>query len=132
MPNLVKNDHSIPHSSATLKWLVIKEYALLALVLLSFVFLGLEYFGHFSTAQLRMVEWYEIGLGCLFIIDFAYEWRLATDKKRYVKYNWFFLLAALPFPSNLADALRLIRLFRLIRLIRATAHLEFARHNHII
>jgi len=126
------NKRPNPHSSATLRWLVIKEYVLLGLVLLSFAFLGFEYFGHFSATQLRMVEWYEIGLGCLFIADFVYEWRLATDKKRYVRHNWFFLLAALPFPSNLADALRLIRLLRIIRLIRATAHLEFARHNHII
>ncbi len=120
------------HSARTLQWLVIKEYLLLSLVMLSFGFLLLEYLGHLNTAQLRFIEWYEIGLGCIFIADFAYELHLATDKRRYVRHNWFFLLAAIPLPSNLADALRLIRLLRIIRLARATAHLEFARHNHII
>ena len=119
-------------SAKTLRWLVIKEYLLLTLVLLSFAFLGFEYFGHLSTAQLRWIEWYEIVLGCIFIIDFVYELQLATDKRAYVRHNWFFLLAAIPVPSNLADALRLIRFLRIIRLFRATAHLEFARHNHII
>lgn len=129
---MVKQKKTAKHSAKTLHWLVIKEYLLLALVLLSFAFLAFEYFGHLSTAQLRWVEWYEIVLGCLFIADFVYELRLATDKRRYVRHNWFFLLAAIPIPSNLANALRIIRLVRIIRLIRATAHLEFARHNHIV
>jgi len=129
---MAKQKRQTKHSTKTLRWLVLKEYILLALVLLSFAFMGLEYFGHLSTAQLRWVEWYEIVLGCIFIIDFVYELRLASDKRRYVRHNWFFLLAAIPVPSNLANALRIIRFLRVIRLIRATAHLEFARHNHII
>jgi len=129
---MAKQKKSSKHSSRTLQWLVIKEYLLLALVLLSFTFLGFEYFGHLSTVQLRWIEWYEIVLGCIFIVDFIYELRLASDKRSYVRHNWFFLLAAIPVPSNLADALRIVRLIRVIRLIRATAHLEFARHNHII
>ena len=129
---MAKQKKPTKHSAKTLRWLVIKEYLLLALVLLSFTFLGFEYFGHLSTAQLRLIEWYEIVLGCIFIIDFIYELRLATDKRSYIRHNWFFLLAAIPVPSNLADALRIVRLVRIIRLIRATAHLEFARHNHIV
>lgn len=120
------------HSNNTLRWLVIKEYLLLLLVLISFAFLGFEYFGQLNETQLKWVEVYEITLGCIFIADFVYELRLAADKWRYVRHNWFFLLAAIPLPSNLADALRLIRFLRIIRLVRATAHLEFARHNHII
>ncbi len=120
------------HTPKTLHWLVIKEYIFLGLVLVSFALLTLEHFNLLSAIQLRWVEAYEIALGFSFIADFVYELQLSSDKRRYIRHNWFFLLAAIPLPSGLADILRSVRFVRIIRLARATAHLEFARHNHIV
>lgn len=126
-----KHKH-LKHRPHVLCWLVIKEYVLIGLVLLSFVLLAFEHFNLLSATQMQWVEAYEIALGFIFIADFAYELHLSTDKRRYLRHNWFFLLAAIPLPSGLADVLRSVRLLRIIRLARATAHLEFARHNHIV
>lgn len=128
---MAKRTH-LKHRPHVLRWLVIKEFILIGLVLLSFVLLGFEHFGLLNATQLRSVEIYDIALGFIFIADFAYELHLSSDKRRYVRHNWFFLLAAIPLPSGLADILRSVRLVRVIRLARATAHLEFARHNHIV
>ena len=128
---MAKRKH-LKHRPHVLHWLVIKEFILIGLVLLSFVLLGFEHFGLLSATQLLWVEAYEVVLGCIFIADFAYELHLSTNKRRYIRHNWFFLLAAIPLPSGLADVLRSVRLVRVIRLARATAHLEFARHNHIV
>lgn len=128
---MAKQKH-LKHRPHILRWLVIKEYVLIGLVLLSFVLLAFEHFSFLSTTQVRWVEVYEVTLGLIFIADFIYELRLSADKRRYIRHNWFFLLAAIPLPSGLADILRSVRLVRIIRLARATAHLEFARHNHIV
>lgn len=119
-------------TNKTLQWLVIKEYLLIGMVLFSFGLLSVEMTGALTTRQLQLIGEYEVVLSFIFMADFGYELWLSSDKRRYFFHNWFFLLAALPFPSNIADILRSVRFLRIIRLARATAHLDFARHNHII
>lgn len=99
-------------------FLLAKELFMLALVVLSFVFLLLEHLESLSEAQLRAVEIYEVVVAILFIAEFVFELYYAKDRKKYWRTHWFYLLAAIPVPTTTFEVLRGIRALRLLKLLK--------------
>lgn len=110
-------------------FLFIKECIVLALVVSSLIFLAIEQFGHLSEAQLGVVDVYDVIVGLIFIGEFMLELWLTSNKKRYVKNNWFYLFAAIPLPYATVQLLRGLRVIRVIKLIRSGAHFEYEKNT---
>lgn len=98
---------------------------MLALVVLSFALLLLEHFEHLSFEQLLLVDAYEVFVALVFIAEFVFEWHHAKDRRKYIRYHWFYLLAAIPIPTTTFEVLRGIRLLRLVKLLNVFAHLRY-------
>lgn len=107
------------------RFLFIKEVSMLALVVLSFALLLLEHFEHLSFEQLLLVDAYEVFVALVFIAEFVFEWHHAKDRRKYIRYHWFYLLAAIPIPTTTFEVLRGIRLLRLVKLLNVFAHLRY-------
>lgn len=113
--------------SSYIKFLYIKECLILTLAVLSLIFLGIDQFDHFSRAQLRVLDVFDITVGFIFIGEFILELRLTYNKSRYIKNNWFYLLAAIPLPYAFAQLLRGLRIIRVVKLIRVGTHFEYEK-----
>ncbi|MBI2588911.1 ion transporter [Candidatus Saccharibacteria bacterium] len=109
------------------EFLYAKECLILTLAALSLVFLAIEQLGYLSTAQLRALDVFDVTVGLIFIGEFVLELELTTNKRGYVKSNWFYLLAAIPLPYTFAQLLRGLRIIRVIKLIRVGTHLEYEK-----
>lgn len=109
-------------------FLLVKEVVATLLVVVSFVLLALEHFEQLSHEQLQMVEWYEICVGLLFIAEFVFEWYHAIDRAKYARQHWFYLIAAVPVPTESFELLRGLRLLRLLKLLKIFAEYRY-EHN---
>jgi voltage-gated potassium channel len=101
-----------------------KELVVFILVLTSVFFWILQELGKLNEHQIKLLDGFEVGLAILFLTEFFSELYFSKNKKSYLWHNWYYLLAAIPFPSNLTDALRTLRLIRIVKLIRYGLHVE--------
>lgn len=100
---------------------------LLALVCLAG--LVLEHLEQLTTAQLYALDAFEIFVGLVFLIEFAFELHYAKDRKQYWRHHWYFLLASVPLPMQTFDILRGLRILRLVRLFKVFAHMRYERNT---
>ncbi len=107
------------------RFLFIKEIIMLTLVAGSLALLGLEHLERLSHDQLLMVEIYEIVVALIFAGEFVFEWYFARDRGHYIKYHWFYLLAAIPIPTQSFAILHGVRALRLLKLLKIFAHLRY-------
>ena len=112
-------------------FLFCKEAIVLILVLSSLLFVGLEHFNKLTHEQMLMIEIFEVIVGLLFIGEFAFELHHAKDRRKYVKYHWFYLFAAIPIPLESFELLRGIRALRLLKLAKAYSHLKYEYNTHL-
>ncbi|MBI2285463.1 ion transporter [Candidatus Saccharibacteria bacterium] len=91
----------------------------------SLVLLGIEELGYFSEPQLRAVYVFDVVVGLIFLGELLLELKITTNKKSYIKSNWYYLFAAIPLPYTFAELLRGLRILRVIKLIRAGVHFEY-------
>ncbi|QQS20085.1 ion transporter [Candidatus Saccharibacteria bacterium] len=110
------------------RFLLIKEIIMYGLVGLSFVFLALEHFEQLNHEQLIVIEFFEVGVALIFLAEFVFEWYFARDRARYLRHNWFYLIAAVPVPTTSFEILRGVRLLRLFKLLKIFAHMRY-EHN---
>lgn len=113
------------------RFLAIKEAVMLTLVALSLGFLVLEHTETLTHAQLQVIELFEIGVALVFLAEFWFEWRHAKDRRQYVKHHWFYLLAAIPIPTQMFEILRGVRALRLLKLLKVFAHMRYERNTHL-
>ena len=113
-----------------LRWYVLKELVLTVLALLSVGLVVYELAFNPSAAQHRLINHADFGIACLFLFDFCLELRIANDKRRYWRRNWYFLLAAIPITDSWTEALRGLRILRVLRLLRAGEHVDFDVITH--
>ncbi len=106
-----------------------KEILILSLVLTSILLLAVEQFGHLSEDQLQALFFFDIVVGVLFIIDWLAELWLASDKRNYIRHNWFYLLAAIPIPNAFAQILRALRLIKIVKIIRLGLHYSYQKNG---
>jgi len=115
-----------------LMFLRAKETVMMALALVSIAVVVLEHLEHLSTEQLLIADVLEIGISVLFLTDFFFEYHHARNRKQYLRHNWPFLLAAVPVPTQIFDALKGIRLLRLLKLSKAFAHIDYERNTRLL
>ncbi len=113
------------------KFLLVKEAVMYTLVGVSFGFLGLEHFGQLSHEQLMMVELFDVLVGIVFLSEFMFEWYFARNRAKYVRHNWFYLIAAVPVPTTSFEILRGIRLLRLLKLFKIFAHMRYELNTRL-
>ena len=111
------------------RFLLTKEIIMVVLALLCLAGLVLEHLEHLSEAQLYALEVFEITVGLIFLAEFVFELYHAKDRWKYWRHHWYFLLAAVPLPTQTFDVLRGVRLLRLLRLFKIFAHLRYENNT---
>lgn len=102
------------------------------LAIISLVLLVFEHLNKLNDAQLHFVEWFELAVGVLFLIEFCGELYYARDKGKYWRHHWYFLLASIPLPFQSVDWLRGIRALRLLRLLKVFTHLGYEQNTRLV
>ncbi|MGB4800155.1 MAG: ion transporter [Candidatus Saccharimonadales bacterium] len=113
------------------RFLLAKEILMISLALMSLGFLVMEHIDGLSEEQLRAVEIFEVGVAILFLSEFLFEWYFARDRRYYLKYHWFYLMTAVPIPTQTFEVLHGIRLLRLVKLLQIFAHLRYERNTRL-
>ena len=104
---------------------------MLSLVAVSFLLLLHEHFEQLSPVQLHYVDIFEISISLLFLAEFFFEYHFARNRKLYVQHHWFYLLAAIPIPTQTFEALHSIRALRLLKLFKIFAHTRYERNTRL-
>jgi hypothetical protein len=112
-------------------FLVTKEVFMLTCVAISIGLLILEHTEQLSPLQLRYVDIFEVGVSILFLCEFLFELHFAQDRGRYMRHNWYYLLAAVPIPAQTFEALHGIRALRLLKLFKAFSHMRYERNTRL-
>ncbi len=112
-------------------FLLLKEVIMITLVVISFVFLGLEYFGKLTHQQLLAVDAYEIIVAFIFVGEFVFELYHAVDRRKYFHHHWFYLLAAIPIPTETFDLLRGIRLLRVLKFLKVFTEARYEKNTKL-
>lgn len=105
--------------------LVKKEAIITTLILISLGSLVFETLADPAHHFLIAFDIYEIILGCILITEFFIELRQASDRTRYWRKNWLFLLASVPIPTTIFEVLRGIRLIRILRFAKTFEHMDY-------
>ena len=113
------------------RFLAVKEVFMLSLVVISLSLLALEHFEQLSPMQLHWVDVFEISVSILFLGEFFFEYYFARDRSLYFKHHWFYLLAAIPIPTQTFEALHGIRALRLLKLFKIFAHTRYERNTRL-
>lgn len=95
------------------------------LALLCLAGLVLEHLEHLTESQLYALEAFETVVGALFLLEFGLEFYFAKDRKKYWRHHWYFLIAAVPLPTQTFELLRGVRALRILRLLKIFAHLRY-------
>ena len=113
---------SIVHTRALYNDLVVVLFAFA-----SIVFLALELNGDISPASAVWVRIADTGIALFFLIEFIVRFKHARNRRRFLTFHWWELLAAIPVTSTVTQALRSARFVRVIEVLsvlRATGRLE--------
>lgn len=109
----------LPHRQSIARDLIISGLAILSAVLLV-----LELSSEFSQDQLRFVYALDLLIALAFLSDFIYEFYTAKHRRKYLRHNWYLLLAAIPITGGTYQALRSVQLIRLMRIVRLYARIR--------
>lgn len=93
--------------------------------------LVLEHFEQLSPTQLHMVDIFEIGVSIIFLCEFLFELHFARNRVQYFRHHWFYLLAAIPIPSQTFEFMHGIRALRLLKLFKLFAHMRYERNTRL-
>lgn len=111
------------------QFFVAKEVIMVVLALLCLVGLALEHLERLSAGWLLALDWFELAVGAIFLVEFAIELYFSKNRKKYWQHHWYFLLASVPVPLQVFDVLRSLRILRLLRLFKVFAHLRYERNT---
>ncbi|MEI6481488.1 MAG: ion transporter [Candidatus Saccharibacteria bacterium] len=107
------------------KLFLLKELSLGIMAIASIGLVLYEFIGNPSETRIITIQHLDFWIAIAFLVDFTISLIITRDRQKYVRRNWYFLLAAIPLTDAIAESLRGIRVLRLIRLIRAGEHLGF-------
>lgn len=106
------------------KWFVYKEVLLTLLAIVSVGLVVFELVKEPTIGQHRFIIRLDFVVACIFLADFCQELIVARDRAKYLRHNWYLLLAAIPLTDTATEALRGLRLLRFLRLVRAGEHID--------
>jgi hypothetical protein len=112
-------------------FLLVKEIIMFTLVVFSFVFLALEHFEILSHEQLLFIDYYDVAVALIFLAEFIFELYFAKDKGKYWKSHWFYLIAAVPIPTETFELLRGVRALRILKLLKIFAEYRYDRNTRL-
>jgi voltage-gated potassium channel len=98
------------------------DLLVIAATVTALVLLGLDLFYVPEPWLGRLLEWLDLSLCALFLLDFYIRFRLAPLRREFLARNWIDLVAAIPLvgPLRVGRAVRLVRLLRLTRIALLT------------
>ncbi len=111
------------------QFLLVKEIIMLSLVAVSFGLLALEHFEQLTHNQLLAVDVYEVVVALIFMAEFCFELYYAKNRKKYWRTHWFYLIAAIPVPTESFELLKGIRVLRLFKLLKVFAEYRYDRNT---
>jgi voltage-gated potassium channel len=94
------------------------DLVMIPLALVSVGILIYEFSATLTPAQYSLLDTIDVTIACIFLAEFCVKFVLAPSKLKYLKSDWWYLLAAIPVTTPVTQALRILRLFRLVRLYR--------------
>lgn len=115
----------VAKKKARYNYIFYKELLLSVLALLSVIFVIIEYLLKLDESIRASIIRFDILVAIIFLIDFTWYFMKSKRKLKYIKSNWFLLLASIPIVDSWAELLRGLRLFELVRLVRAGEHLNY-------
>lgn len=98
--------------------IVLYEILLVVLSLLSVSLLVYEVSADLLQDQVAFIHTLDFVIALVFLLDFVIGFIRAKSKWEYFKYNWFYLLAAIPITDEMYRSLRLLRVLRIVRALR--------------
>ncbi len=91
----------------------VRDAILLFLGVVAVLLLGIETAFDFNDEVLIVIENVDLFICAVFLLDWIFSLLLSVDKHAYIKRNWLFLIAAIPY----VQTLRLFQMFRVVRLL---------------
>ncbi len=113
------------------RYMFIKEVVMTFLVFVGFGTVIIEHLEVIEGEQLLIIDAIDVTIALIFLWEFWHEWYYARDRRKYLRYNWYYLLAAIPIPSQAIEILRGIRLLRLLRLAEEFARWRYEHNTHL-
>ena len=108
---------------------LIDDVLVVVFAVVSILLIAFELFSSVTAVEARIIGVLEIALAFFFLGEFIYRLVRTKQKKHFLLYHWWELLAAIPITSITAQTfrgLRIIRALEVVRVIRASARLETA------
>lgn len=102
-----------------------KELIMALLAILSVFFVFYEYLVPTGDQLHLFIVRFDIAVAVIFLVDFFIALASAPDKARYMRHNWYLLLASIPIVDGWAELLRGLRILELVRLVRAGSHMTY-------
>lgn len=93
------------------------EIIILVLSLYTIIQLSIDIIYEFESKTQLIIEYVDVGICSIFLIDFFYFLIKSKNKKKYLKNRWIDFIASIPFVSSLR-IFRIFRVFRAVRLLK--------------
>lgn len=103
------------------------ELVFFVLAIVSMSLLIYEMAGDLNEQEVARIVAIDAWIAFLFLLDFLVGFLAAQNSRRYLKENWYLLLASLTFQDH---PLRLLRVLRVLRIIRMATVLSKNEHIH--
>lgn len=97
------------------------------LVVVSLTMLLVDFFAHPNPTQLRFIRGIDLTIASVLMAEFFGRLVLSSQKKVYLRHNWWYLFAAIPLASPIAEAMRSLRLIGFVRLMKISGHVVYEK-----
>ena len=104
--------------------LVYVEIMMALLVLLSLLTLLSINVLSLTPAQQTTLNMADIVVGAVLLVEFFVRFALSKHKGKYLRHNWWYLLAAVPIATPVTTLLRSLRLLGLVKMLHIGIHLR--------
>lgn len=96
----------------------LNEALMLLLALFSAILLIIDLTHHLTPEQTHLLDIFEIVIGCIFLTEFFVRLFLAKSKLKFFKEKWWYLLAAIPMSTTIAEYLHILPFVRVVRFVK--------------
>jgi hypothetical protein len=105
------------------------EFVMCLLVIISLIMLVIDFLAHPTPSQMTIIGKINISIALVLFSEFMTRFYLSEQKTMYFKKNWWYLLATIPLPGPVAEALRSVRLIGVVRLVKMSGHAAYEKQQ---
>ncbi len=103
--------------------LFLLELMMFFLVLVSLLTFAYSFFWQQPTAsQLIAMQYADSFIALALLVEFGGRLLLSHHRAHFLRYNWWYLLAAIPLPLSVATLLRALRIFGFVKMLKIGIH----------